>query len=124
MRRRATSKYGAIPTMVDGIKFPSKKEARRYGELTLRQRAGEIRKLELQPQFPLYATAIPYIDPARDPLKLGIYRGDFRYEECDHANGHSGWRVIVEDVKGFKTPLYKWKKRHVEAQYGIEIREI
>lgn len=31
---------------------------------------------------------------------------------------------VVEDVKGFKTPLYKWKKKHVEAQYGITIREI
>jgi hypothetical protein len=27
-------------------------------------------------------------------------------------------------VKGFKTPLYRWKKKHVEAQYGITIREV
>ncbi len=31
--------------------------------------------------------------------------------------------VVVEDVKGFKTPLYRWKKRHVEAQYGFRILE-
>jgi hypothetical protein len=31
---------------------------------------------------------------------------------------------VVEDVKGFKTELYRWKKKHVEAQYGIEIVEI
>lgn len=105
------SKYGALPTMVDGIKFASKAEARRYGALRLLERAGEISELELQPRFPLI---VHFWD---EQERIGEYRGDFAYYD------RLGER-IVEDVKGFKTPLYKWKKRHVEAQYGIVIREV
>jgi hypothetical protein len=31
---------------------------------------------------------------------------------------------VVEDVKGMRTPMYRWKKKHVEAQYGITITEV
>ncbi len=92
----------------------SKREARRYQELRLLEKAGEIKGLELQPKFPLYT-------PSRSWGKhelVGVYIADFRYRE--------GPRGIlkIEDVKGFKTPLYKWKKKHVEAQYGVQIVEI
>jgi hypothetical protein len=85
--------------------------------LKLLERAGEIRELTLQPVYPLMVpgrgTGGPY-----DRVCLGKYVADFRYRE--------GPRGIlrVEDVKGFKTPLYRWKKKHVEAQYGIEVKEI
>lgn len=112
MRRdQSPSKYRAKPTVVDGIRFDSMKEARRYGELKLLERAGEISELELQPRFPL---TVHFWD---DHERIGEYRGDFRYYD---RNGEE----IVEDVKGFKTPLYRWKKKHVEAQYGIQIREV
>ena len=106
------SKYKAKRTEVDGIVFASQKEARRYRELKLLEKAGEIRNLQLQPRFPVWA-------PGGDmDSKLGEYRGDFSYtDNRDHG-------FVVEDVKGFKTPLYKWKKKHVEAQYGIRIREV
>lgn len=110
-------KYGAQPTTVDGIRFASKAEARRYTELKLLEQAGEIRELELQPKFPLMApgrgTGGPY-----ERVCLGHYVADFRYR--------AGPRGIltIEDVKGMKTPLYRWKKKHVEAQYGITIQEI
>lgn len=121
-------KYGAQRTEVDGVMFHSKKEAARYRELLLRQRAGEIRGLRLQPKFELEAAR------ALRTRVVGIYRADFAYDErirleaaCGRAlagdNGYV-WKPVIEDVKGFRTPLYKWKKRHVEAQYGIEIREI
>lgn len=118
-RGGATSKYRAVPTVVDGIRFASQKEARRYQELKLLERAGEIRGLVLQPRFPLWA----HTGQAQaDPIRVGEYRGDFVFEErCQKTRV---WCQVVEDVKGVKTPLYRWKKRHVEAQYGITIREV
>lgn len=103
-------KYKAKPVTIDGIKFPSKREGKRYCELKLLQAAGMIRALELQPRFELHADT---------GNKVGEYIADFRYLEHTQA----GWVCVVEDTKGFRTDLYKWKRRHVLAQYGIEIRE-
>lgn len=105
------SKYNAKRVVVDGHTFDSKKEAQRYHELKLMERAGQIRGLQLQPEYEL---------EAKRGGKIGVYRADFLY--IDHTLG--GDLLVVEDVKGFKTPLYRWKKKHVEAQYGIQIREI
>lgn len=108
-------KYGAKPTVVDGVRFASQKEARRYQELKLLERAGEIGQLALQPEFDLDVIGGDVKDIR---YRIGAYKADFQYVE---------WRTgkrVVEDVKGFKTPLYRWKKKHVEAQYGIQIREI
>lgn len=115
------SKYGAIRTTVDGIEFASKREAHRYGELKLLQLAGEIHKLRLQPAFDLAVMPLPNRDEL--PIKIGQYRADFVYCECRRGAQCVGSRTVVEDSKGMRTPLYKWKKKHVEAQYGIEIRE-
>jgi len=110
-------KYGAKPTTVNGIRFASKAEARRYSELLLLARAGEIIDLGLQPTFSL-----------RVPLKgggfkeIGKYKGDFSYVIPGYRPILD--KAVVEDVKGFKTPMYRWKKKHVEAQYGITITEI
>lgn len=100
------SKYGAIKTVVDGITFASKKEAAHYCELKLAERAGEIKNLQLQPKFPIIMNG----------KKVGNYIADFSYLD--------GGRIIVVDVKGFKTPVYRLKKRLVEAQYGITISEV
>lgn len=102
------SKYSSVKTVVDGISFDSKAEARRYGELKLAELAGEIDDLQLQPEFLLLVST---------GASVGKYRADFRY--YDHAQ--QAW--IVEDVKGMKTPVYKLKKRIVEAVYGIKILE-
>jgi hypothetical protein len=107
------SKYRAKPQVINGIRFASQKEGKRYLELRLLERAGQIRGLTLQ--VPLALSA------GNDKrTSIGKYVADFVYEEFveDH------WRRVVEDVKGFKTPLYRWKKKHVEIQYGIQIREI
>ena len=105
-------KFNAKPTVVDGIRFASKKEATRYGELRLLEKAGEIHLLQLQPAFNLWTSA----GKAWTQKPVGQYRADFAY--LDYRKGR-----VVEDVKGFKTPLYRWKKRHVEAQYNITILE-
>lgn len=116
------SKYHAVKTTIDGVTFDSKKEAKRYLELKALQASGEIHLLELQPEFLLVVPSSKSLGPV---VLLGEYRGDFRYCECSGGRNNCGWcAVVVEDVKGFKTPLYRWKKKHVEAQYGITIREI
>jgi hypothetical protein len=115
-------KYGAVPTVVDGIRFASKAEARRFGELKLLEKAGEVSDIEVQPVFP-----IEVICPWNgEVIQVGVYRADFRYWSLP-ANGRAMYptaRQIVEDVKGMKTPVYRLKKKLVEALYGISIREI
>ena len=106
------SKYGAVRTTIDGITFASKAEARRYAELLLLARAGEIRGLELQPRFEL--SVFGYGNDTR----IGDYVADFQYQR-----GPKGV-LVIEDVKGVKTALYRWKKKHVEAQYNIRITEV
>lgn len=87
------TKYRNVPTEFDGIKFASKAEMARYGELRLLEISGKISHLECQPLFVLTA---------------GVkYYADFRYMEDG--------RVIVEDVKGGKGTqtrvfLNKWKQ--------------
>lgn len=124
MRRR--SKYGALPTMVDGIKFASKKEAKRYGELKLLLKAGRIRALKLQPAFDLSVVPLPSSAlRSPKPVHVGRYLGDFSYDERIEtpAPNSDWWQPVVEDVKGIKTPIYRLKKRMVEAMYQIQIRE-
>jgi len=120
---KGRSKYNAVKTVVDGITFDSKAEARRYGELRFLEKAGEIWDLTIQPVFPLRVVSTTgTVSGAAKALAgtckdvIGKYYGDFQY--------HDRTGRVVEDVKGFKTPLYRWKKKHVEAQYGIQIREI
>lgn len=109
MARR--SKFGAVATVVDGIRFHSKGEARRWAELKLLERAGQISILRRQ---------IPFILSVKnfrggDLIELGKYIVDFSYLD---GSGHS----VYEDFKGFSTPLGAWKIRHAEAEYGIKVR--
>ena len=101
------SKYGAVKTTVDGITFDSAREAKRYTELRAMQRAGEISTLRRQQPYALLVGTVC----------IGHYVSDF-----DYVLFSSGERVI-EDVKGMRTELYKWKKKHFEAQYGLKILE-
>jgi hypothetical protein len=102
MRR---NKYNATPQVVDGHRFPSKREAKRYADLVLLQRAGQIHDLRIQVAYPL---------KVGDKI-IGKYVADFVYWE--------GKAEIVEDCKGYRTPIYKWKKKHFEAQYKRNIKE-
>lgn len=109
------SKYGAVRTTIDGFTFASKAEARRYHELKMLEKAGEIEGLQLQPRYPLYA----FDGKLGKAVKIGAYVADFQYQFTkDPTKG------VIEDVKGMKTPMYRWKKRHFEAQYGISITEV
>jgi len=111
------NKYGAVRTVIDGIAFDSKREANRYRELKLRELAGEIKNLELQPEYPLVVRHYAHHDWA---TTIGRYRADFRYRE-----GPQGL-LVVEDVKSKATrsEAYRLRKKFVEAQYGITITEV
>lgn len=132
IRVRPRSKYGAVKETVDGITFHSRKEARRWGELKLLEKAGEIDRLLCQPSFDLTVIDMSVGGKlkraaarlgrgsqleATPPIKIGRYLADFAYWTKDD-------KYVVEDVKGVRTPVYRLKKKMVEAQYGITIREI
>jgi len=108
------NKYNAKKTEIDGIKFDSKKEARRYSELRLMVKANEILNLEMQPRYDIVVNG----------KKIGFYKADFRYKESH--NYDAPW--IVEDVKGCRKgcaySMFRLKKKLVEAIYGIEVVEI
>lgn len=95
------NKYKNKKTTYDGIKFDSIKEMKRYKELKLLEKGGAIKDLELQPKFLLIPT-LRYDNQKTD--RKTIYKADFKYED---NNGN----IIVEDVKGFKTDVYKIKRK-------------
>lgn len=104
------SKYHAKQTVVDGIKFPSKKEAARYGELKLRERAGEIRSLRVHsPRYSFKHNGVIICD----------YVPDFVYDELENG----AWKPVVEDVKGVLTPVYRIKRNLMLAFYGVVVKE-
>ena len=100
------SKYRNEPTEVDGRKFDSLAEARRYRELTWLRDAGKISQLRLQPRYPIVVNGV----------KICEYVADFEYL------GQAG--MVLEDVKGVKTAVYKLKKRLMLAVHGIDITEV
>lgn len=108
-------KYRNTKTIVDGIKFDSKLEARRYTELKLLERAGEIKDLKLQPVYEL----IPSFKKNGKTYRKTTYKADFSYFDNKLD------KLIVEDTKGFKTDVYMLKKKMFEYKYQeLEIKEI
>jgi len=99
------SKYNNKKVTFDGIIFDSQKEANRYVVLRMLQKAGEIQNLKLQQSYELN-------NGGSHSLR---YVADFVYTK----NG----REIVEDVKGFRTLIYKKKRALMLKVYGIEILE-
>lgn len=99
------NKYGAIKTTIDGIKFDSKAEGARYRVIKHLLDQNIISDLELQPRYDLIVNG----------NKCGFYKADFRYIRDGE--------LIVEDVKGMKTPVYNLKKKLIKAIYDIDIYE-
>ncbi len=100
-------KYRNEKVVVDGIRFDSKREARRHQELKLMFRAGLIANLRRQVLYPLYVNGI----------LICRYKADFVY--LDLKSG----KEIVEDAKGFRTKEYRIKAKLFEALYGHPILE-
>ena len=102
------NKYNARRVSIDSITYASRREANRHQELLWLQRAGEIHDIELQPRYPRVVNGV----------KVCVYVADFRYVEV--ATG----RTIVEDAKGYRTPVFRLKSKLMAACYGITIREV
>ena len=105
-------KYNAKKTAVDGITFDSKKEAARYEVLKGLELVGKIDRLELQPRFVLM-DGFRYEGKAIRKIE---YVADFLYRDL------STCELIVEDVKGVKTDVYKLKKKLFLKHYGNEYK--
>lgn len=113
------NKYGNKKIVMDGEKFDSLKEAGRYQELKLLERTGKITDLQRQVSFEL----IPAQRDGRGKVveKKCSYIADFVYQEKER-NGES--HIVVEDVKGKKTEVYKIKKKLMLHVQGIRIKEV
>ena len=122
------SKYNSKKTIIDGISFDSAKEAKRYQELKLLEKSGEISDLRLQVKYVLIPSQ--YEDTGEVYVK-GVHKGekkkklierpvsyvaDFVYEENE--------KTVVEDVKGVRTKEYIIKRKLMLLVHGIRIREI
>ncbi len=107
-RKGIVSKYRAVRT--DG--YASRKEAARAAELKILRDAGLITGYEEQRRFQLLPAAKELGFPR--PLE---YVSDFDYFDSD---GNS----VIEDVKGFQTPVYKLKKRLMAQLLGLHVTEV
>ena len=99
---------------VDGVVFASKKEATRYRELQLLELAGLIRKLTLQPRFPVFI----------DGQAFCVYRADFSY---DKHIALSCWEKVIEEVKSSgtaKDSAYRLRRKAAELYFGITVTEV
>ena len=121
------NKYQALKCSVNGIEFDSRKEARRYQELLLLQRAKEISNLRMQVKYVLIPAQYESYerhgkngqrlkDGQRLLEKECSYIADFVYEE----NG----KEIVEDTKGIKTKGYIIKRKLMLFIHGIRVKEV
>lgn len=126
MRRR---KYGNTKITVYGIQFDSKREAARYQELKLLERAGVISFLQRQTKFQLIpdqhapSNAVYTKGPRkgqRKPGKLLEHECSYIADFCYIQNGET----VVEDAKGYRTEVYRIKKKLMLERYGIQIKEV
>jgi hypothetical protein len=102
------NKFFAKKTIFMGIKFDSKWEAERYGQLKAMEKAGVVTQFERQVKYEL----------SINDMKICDYVADFRYL-LEEENGLS--RLVVEDAKGVQTPEFKLKKKMMKAIHGIDI---
>ena len=107
--REMKSKYYNEKTVYNGVKFDSKKESLYARKLDILKNAkGNEKVLSYQMQVPFQVEL--------SGVKICKYILDFQVMYSD--------RTEYVDVKGIKTPMYRLKKKLVEAQFGIIIKEV
>ena len=118
--KETRKKYGNREQTIDGVRFDSQKEARRFLELREQLRRGEISDLKLQVNFTLQEG---YTTPEGTRVRPIVYKADFAYRRPGAGDARL---YIVEDVKSkaTKTRVYLLKKKLMREKYGIEIQEI
>lgn len=92
--------------MVNGIEFDSTKEARCWQDLCLMQQAGQITELRRQVPFQIVVCG----------NHICQYTADFTFRKAG--------RAVVMDAKGFRTEIFKLKRKLMIACHGVEIEEV
>lgn len=113
------SKYNAKKITVDGISFDSRKEANRWYELKMLERAGDIKNLRRQVKYELTPVFRDYNGKVFE--RASSYTADFVYEQV-LPMGLT--KTVVEDVKGYRTGEYILKRKMMMDRYGIRIKEV
>ena len=114
--RSVNNKYGAKKLIIDGETFDSRMEARRWRELRLLQRFGEIDGLQRQVKYVL-------IPAQKDDSGHVIERPVSYIADFVYRNVRSGEQV-VEDAKGARTKEYIIKRKLMMWVHGIRIKEV
>lgn len=104
--QRKPSKYHNKFVELAGKRFASLLEAKRYTQLLYQQKAGLITDLQCQVVYSLDIGS----------LHICNYIADFAYMR--------GGIRVVEDAKGYATPVYRLKKKLLYALHGIEVQEV
>lgn len=113
---KRASKYGnkRVKTAA-GVSFDSQSEAKRWAELLLLQRAGEIRNLTLHPRYSLDVNGV----------HIAFYVADFAYEaRNEDPKVWPQLTKVVEDVKAGRitqTDVFKLKRKLMLALFGINV---
>ena len=124
------SKYHAKKTEVDGIVFDSKREAQRYQQLKLMEKAGVICDLKRQVKYELIPAQ--YIN-GKCVERAITYTSDFEYyilkplrqkTVMAEPDAKAVGQHVVEDVKGMRTDVYRIKRKLMLYKYGILITEV
>lgn len=123
-------KYNNKKVMVDGIKFDSKKEAKRYQELKMLEQAGHITDLKRQAKYVLIPAQY---EPTSEVYTKGkengkLKKGRLIERECayyaDFVYKLKSGETVVEDTKGVKTPEYIIKRKLMLFVHNIKIKEM
>lgn len=108
------NKYNNTKVEYKGIKFDSIKEMKHYQLLEYLQKIGEIKELKLQVPYEL----IPKYKISNKTVRKTTYIADFTYITTKDDKLH------IVDTKGFKTDVYRLKKKLFEYKYGVEVEEV
>lgn len=109
------SKYGAQPQVVDGVRFDSGREAKRWQELKILERAGKITQLDRQVAYELAPSVLLHGEARKKPALR--YVADFRYLD--------GQQIVVEDAKSpatAKESAFRIKRHLMKSVHGIDVR--
>ena len=133
MAYRKKSKYHSKKITREGVTFDSIKEYKRFRELSLLERAGEISDLKRQVPFELIPAQFEEI-PTGEIYKRGERKGQPKFKRvcveqsvkyvADFVYSDKYGKICVEDTKGFKTTDYIIKRKLMLHVHGIKIKEI
>ena len=115
LQQKGNSKYKNKKATIDGIEFDSKKESRYYQQLKLMEKQGLIKDIKLQTRFEIQ----PKYKKNNKTIRAINYIADFTYFDVNKG------KTIIVDTKGYRTEVYKLKKKIFEYIYpDLEIREV